>query len=380
LEYQASGKPELALQNYKLALQANPQLAEVYVNMSKIAIDAKDFSLARDYAKKAVDLFQKNKRPSVDGSTWEKACSLAYQNLGSAETMLAIDDEDFDLLALGMQHIEKSVELDPDNTEAHNLLSKLQDVAKEEKSSAGSSNSESPEAAECRQAFAEAVQKYEAADQAMDQAKTVLARYTAIFNPADTHPNPIFAKALCNTFDGYTSGVDCSPETRQVINNALQGQIAKTEPYRKYAEYHAKQAESEKKWNHAAEYQQQVAKYWQARHNLDYFSTYAYLDTLVKEQLLEISIREMALRLHELDVATYGYLTTEKVDRIKEGMSLAQVENIVGPGRAVGSFDYNDGPIKLKLDKYEWISKDGSGMMTCAFDHKSLYSKSVTWN
>lgn len=70
VKYQQTGQTELAEQQFKLALQNNPELAEAHLNLGLIYIDRDWYEGAETSTKKAVEIFERTQRTFVEGSNW----------------------------------------------------------------------------------------------------------------------------------------------------------------------------------------------------------------------------------------------------------------------------------------------------------------------
>lgn len=294
------------------------------------------------------------------------------------------DDDHLDnaenTLVQALANLQKSAELDPDNVEVKVLLEKLEtvEIRLKNKPSASDNMVGATEEKEYKQAINECA----IAEISLQKANATLASYTQAFNKNVYEPNPLYTSNKCTTLVDYLGGTDCSPQLQEIIRSALSIQAEKLEAYSKWADFYQKQAESERQSNNAAKHQELTAQYWEARHNIDYYSTKAFIDPIVKKQLLEAAKRKAAHCLRSWDVATYGYLTPAKCDRIRKSMSIAAVEQIVGKGRLVESKIERrlDGSSGAKLEKHAWVSKDGRGRMVCLFADGRLREMTATWN
>ena len=139
LEYQASGKLDLAEQEYKIALQKNPGLAEAHMNVGVIYLERGWLDGAEESTKKAIDIFEKTQKTWIKGSSWQQSLAVAYNNLGMVEINRAgqaeresIKDNAKSHWKVAMSCFEKAVELDSSNSQANANVVKFQNAYKEE--------------------------------------------------------------------------------------------------------------------------------------------------------------------------------------------------------------------------------------------------------
>src|ERR1700738_3501241 len=85
VNHQGTKQSTLAEQDYKLALQQNPSLAEAHLNLGIMYMDTQWWDDAEEETKQAVALFEKTKTTLVAGATWQQSLSIAYNNLGVIE-------------------------------------------------------------------------------------------------------------------------------------------------------------------------------------------------------------------------------------------------------------------------------------------------------
>lgn len=96
--------PEAARRAYLEAVEADPEMAEAWVNLGRLAHEAKDLSEAARLYERAVEL--------------ERADSIAHYNL-------AVACEDLGRTKDAVDHYERAVELDPAFADAHWNLGRL---------------------------------------------------------------------------------------------------------------------------------------------------------------------------------------------------------------------------------------------------------------
>lgn len=90
--------------------------------------------------------------------------------------------------------------------------------------------------------------------------------------------------------------------------------------------------------------------------------------------------RRQQLEQEARDRETWGVLSEEKYGRIEAGMSISQVEKIVGPGKNLGSRMLKVGQFKFEVTEYRWVCTAGTGILDISFDEDGLYKKEVEWN
>jgi len=125
VHYQQSGQNELAEQQYKLAVQKNPDLAEAYLNIGLIYTDRTWFDGGELMIKKCIEILNRTGKTLVEGNTLNQTLSIAYNNLGVIAIARALQAEMKFNYALarqywkvGMAHFRIAVELDPMNSQA----------------------------------------------------------------------------------------------------------------------------------------------------------------------------------------------------------------------------------------------------------------------
>ena len=125
VQYQQTGQIDLAEQQFKIALQRNPEMAEAHLNLGLIYLNRGWYDGAETSTKKAVEILERTQRTWVKGSTWRQTLSIAYNNLGAIEIGRSIEvASQFDLATAkahwekAMTFFGKAVELDPANSQA----------------------------------------------------------------------------------------------------------------------------------------------------------------------------------------------------------------------------------------------------------------------
>jgi tetratricopeptide (TPR) repeat protein len=135
LQHQQHNETALAEQDYKIALQQNPDLAEAHLNLGLLYMDSQWWDGAQQETQKAVDLLEKTHTTYVEGSTWEQSLSLAYNNLGAVEMGRGADSEmNSDARSArahwqtGMANFDKAVQLDPTDAKAQGNLQRFKNA------------------------------------------------------------------------------------------------------------------------------------------------------------------------------------------------------------------------------------------------------------
>lgn len=125
VHYQQSDQTELAEQQFKLAIQKNPDLAEAYLNIGLIYIDRTWFDGGEQMTNKCIEILNRTRKTLVEGSTLNQTLSICYNNLGVVAMGRALQAETkFNYVLArqywkaGMSHFRKAVELDPMNSHA----------------------------------------------------------------------------------------------------------------------------------------------------------------------------------------------------------------------------------------------------------------------
>ncbi len=124
-----AGQMGLAEQQFKLALQRNPNLAEAHLNLGKIYLQTGWLDGAGAETGKAVEIFERTHHTVVVGATWEQSLSIAYNNLGAIESARAAQVSDADQQRVhretAIADFRKAVELDPSDAQAQANLQRF---------------------------------------------------------------------------------------------------------------------------------------------------------------------------------------------------------------------------------------------------------------
>jgi Flp pilus assembly protein TadD len=132
VRFYGSGDKTQAQQQFKLALQKNPDLAEAHLNLGLIYLEDEDWDGAEQSTRRAIAIFERTKRTYVEGSTWQESLSVAYSNLGGADlgrtAQAAVRGDRAGTTryclsaAASFRH---ALELDPGNSKARGNLNRL---------------------------------------------------------------------------------------------------------------------------------------------------------------------------------------------------------------------------------------------------------------
>ena len=125
VSYQETNQITLAEQQYKIAIQKNPNNASAYLNLGVIYLNNGWYDGAEQMTKKSISILQQTQKTSVKGSTLEQSFSLAFYNLGAIEINRGIQaDAQLNYVVAknhwkkGMSYLRNAVELDPMNSRA----------------------------------------------------------------------------------------------------------------------------------------------------------------------------------------------------------------------------------------------------------------------
>jgi hypothetical protein len=132
LGYQETNQRTLAEQQYKLAIQKNPNLAEAYLNLGLIYLDDEWLEGAEEMTSKSILIFKNTNKTIVSGSNSKQSLSIAYNNLGAIEIGKALKYETTnDYLSaknhweIGMNYFNEAIILDPMNSKAQANINKF---------------------------------------------------------------------------------------------------------------------------------------------------------------------------------------------------------------------------------------------------------------
>lgn len=135
LHYQQTNQDELAEQQYKLAIQKNPDLAEAYLNIGVIYIERTWFDGGEQMTNKCIDILNRTRKTLIKGNTLNQTLSIGYNNLGVVAMGRALQAETkFNYVLArqywkaGMSHFHKAVELDPMNSQAQASIQNFKDA------------------------------------------------------------------------------------------------------------------------------------------------------------------------------------------------------------------------------------------------------------
>lgn len=135
LNYQETNQLTLAEQQYNLAIQENPDLAEAYLNLGVIYLNNAWYDGAEQTTNKCISTLQRTQKTLVKGSTVNQTLSIAYNNLGMVEIGRAIQAESKSNSFLarnhwkkGMAYYRKAVQLDPTDSQAQANIEKFKDA------------------------------------------------------------------------------------------------------------------------------------------------------------------------------------------------------------------------------------------------------------
>lgn len=132
VQYQQAGQVDLAEQQYKIAIQQNPELGEAYLNLGLIYINKQWFDGALQNTQKAIEIFNRTKNTYIEGSSLIQTLAIAYNNLGIIEMNLieqaganiSMDDLNAKWDS-AISHFQSAINLDPQCAEANSNLSKF---------------------------------------------------------------------------------------------------------------------------------------------------------------------------------------------------------------------------------------------------------------
>lgn len=220
------------------------------------------------------------------------------------------------------------------------------------------------------------------------QAQAELKKILQRFSTTDVKRNSFFTEQAC------TKSADFKPKyevSARSIKRAFELQKEKLENYQALAKHHSQKSETLKSTNNTTAYLNAQADYWICVHNYDYYASRYYVEAEACEQELKFHTNRENAAMARLQVArqdlvektdalTYGIITTDKVKRLTEAMSIVQVEKIIGPGTPVRSVSVYKGPLRIELDEYRWDCLDGNGILTILFNGDKLYQKDVEWS
>jgi Flp pilus assembly protein TadD len=138
VQHQARGERVLAEQQYRLALQKAPDMAEAHLNLGVLHVEAGWLDGAEQEIRQAIALLERDRRTLIDGATYEQTLSLAYGALGTIHMQRAGPALAAGLFfgarapegpcREGLAVLRKAVELDRTNAHAQAQLAHYQNI------------------------------------------------------------------------------------------------------------------------------------------------------------------------------------------------------------------------------------------------------------
>jgi tetratricopeptide (TPR) repeat protein len=132
LGYQETNQITLAEQQYKLAIQKNPNLAEAYLNLGLIYLNNGWLQGAEEMTLKSISIFESSNKTIVSGNTPQQSLSIDYNNLGAIEMAKALQYEtNYDYSSAkyhwknGIVYFNKAIQLDPTNSKAQSNINRF---------------------------------------------------------------------------------------------------------------------------------------------------------------------------------------------------------------------------------------------------------------
>ena len=129
VQHQARGEKSLATQQFKIALQSQPDLAEPHLNLGALYDDDRLFDAAESETQQSIAILERTKTTVIQGSTYQETLSLAYANLGHIQAERANESlARFDLAAsqqlqtAALASWKRAAALDPTNVRAQAVL------------------------------------------------------------------------------------------------------------------------------------------------------------------------------------------------------------------------------------------------------------------
>lgn len=134
VEHLRQGQTDQAKEQFRLALEKNPQLGEAHIQMGSIDYQAELFDQAEQSLKQGIQLIETAGKTSLEKITWEEVLAGAYLLLAATEYAQGVEallqrDEAAvrdTKWSLARQHLEHAAELDPKNKEIKEDLEKMQ--------------------------------------------------------------------------------------------------------------------------------------------------------------------------------------------------------------------------------------------------------------
>jgi tetratricopeptide (TPR) repeat protein len=132
VQHQQKGERTLAEQQFKIALQQDPDLAEAHLNLGLLYIEDGWLEGAEEHTQAAITIFERTKRTYVEGATYAESLSLAYNNLGviqlqrwSQKVLTGSPSEVKRLCADAAADFRKAIDLNRANSKAQANMSRL---------------------------------------------------------------------------------------------------------------------------------------------------------------------------------------------------------------------------------------------------------------
>jgi tetratricopeptide (TPR) repeat protein len=138
LGYQSRGEFDLAEQEYKIALQKNPNLAEAHGNIGLIYINKGWLDGAEVSTRMAIEILESTQKTLVKGSTYKDVLSVVYNNLGVIQIKRCANAETksdkgkaIALWKEAISYFQKAIELDASNSNAQVNIDRFKNAYKE---------------------------------------------------------------------------------------------------------------------------------------------------------------------------------------------------------------------------------------------------------
>lgn len=135
VQFQQTNQTELAEQQFKLAIQQNPELAEAYLNIGLIYMNRTWLDGAEQMTNKCISILDRTQKTIIEGSTLNQTLSIAYNNLGVVELGRCLQAEQKYNYVLAKQHWKSgmgyfryAVKLDPMNSQAQANIQNFQEA------------------------------------------------------------------------------------------------------------------------------------------------------------------------------------------------------------------------------------------------------------
>lgn len=130
VHYQQTGQNDLAEQQFKIAIQQNPNFAEAYLNLGLIYLNTRWFDGAEEMTLKCISILNSTQKTIIEGGSVNQTLSIAYNNLGVARLGRALEAErsyKYDVAKSewnrAMKFFSEAIRLDPSNAQAQSNVS-----------------------------------------------------------------------------------------------------------------------------------------------------------------------------------------------------------------------------------------------------------------